>query len=66
MQEEEMKTSIRFGVRLGWPFVNAATFVTKVNSSQLSQFGDAVETLKAILVMSGSGEIADRLVFEVR
>ena len=61
-----MKTSIRFGIRLGWPIVNVATFVTKVNNDQLQQFLDAVETVRMILSLSGSQEIADRIVFEIR
>jgi hypothetical protein len=61
-----MKVSIRFGLRLGWPFVNAATFVTKINKDQFLKFEDAVTTIRQILHMSGSSDVADRIIFEER
>lgn len=61
-----MKQSIRFGIRLGWPIVNAATFVTKINANDYMKFGEAVNTIKTMLTAAGSKDIADRIVFEAR
>lgn len=61
-----MKVSIRFGMRLGWPITNAATFVTKINEEDFNKFYEAVESIRIMLRMAGSVDIAERLIFERR
>lgn len=55
---------VRIGVRLSWPIANAGIFVIYVPQSMFDKMGNAMKTLKALLVASGHVRIANKLVLE--
>ena len=59
-----MKVRCRFGLRLGWPITNAATFVIYVPEDRVNQFDEIVSALRGVLVQSGRTDIAARVIFE--
>lgn len=63
-----MRKRIRFGLNLLLPFglfKNAGIFVIYVEEGNVAKFRDAVETIRGVLVISGRGEVASVLVFQV-
>jgi hypothetical protein len=58
------KIRTRFGIRLGWPIANAATFVLYMTDAQFVDMSGKVAGLKSLLAMTGRADIAERLIFE--
>lgn len=59
-----MKIRVRFGVRLGWPITNAATFVFYTTDHAYAKIESAVENLRTCLTLAGKADLAQRLVCE--
>lgn len=60
-----MKVRLRFGIKLGWPIANAATFVVRVDNRQADQIAQAVGIIQAALSVAGYGDVAARLICEM-
>lgn len=59
------KIRVRFGLKLGWPFVNMAIFVLHMDSVAFAQIQEKVNGIRSLLEMSGRQDIANRIVCEV-
>ena len=57
------KVRLRFGIRLGWPITNAATFVFYVPADSFAEGSELFGKFRAY-VMRFAPEIAKRLIFE--
>lgn len=59
-----MTTRVRFGVRLGWPIQNAATFIVYMSPARYDTMERAFSTIRTVLVGAGREDIAKRLICE--
>jgi len=59
-----VKVRVRFGIRLGWPITNAATFVFYTQPNVFDKLSLAVENVRTYLTMAGKADLAARLVCE--
>ena len=55
---------VRFGIKLGWPFPNAGTFVFRTSRGQFEAISNTVALLKTALEAAGQDKIAARIVCE--
>jgi hypothetical protein len=56
---------VRFGIRLGWPIQNAATFVIVCGPDRAEELVKTVEQLRVVLSLVMRGDIAERLFCEL-
>lgn len=59
-----MKVRVRYGIRLGWPITNAATFVFYTTDPVYLKLEAGVEYVRTCLTMAGKADLAQRLVCE--
>ena len=58
------RVRVRFGIRLGWPIRNAATFVFYASREQFARLEELTGWLKTALAGIGQDELAGRLFCE--
>lgn len=54
----------RFGIKLGFPFPNAATFVRNIKESEFHDIAVKFDSLKSVMAFTGFRDIAEKMFFE--
>jgi hypothetical protein len=61
------KANFRFGIKVGGPlFPNMGIMVFKIDADLIPDIVKYVNAVKRLLILGGQGEVADKLIAEIR